>query len=60
MSFVLHKIPREKFDTDREEIWELADSAKPGKEKSRALLLALLSDIHTMLEHASVEPEEEE
>ncbi len=53
------KITREEFNKSRRSIWRIADEAEEP-EKHNATLLALLSDIHTMLEHSTVEPYEGE
>ena len=61
----MKKLSRKKFDEDRKSYWENANKGirKPGANDTVILgttMLALLTDIHTMLEHVTVEPYKEE
>ena len=57
-------IPRKKYDDDWREHWELTkkmtNEAKVSQDTiERGTIIALLTDIHTMLESMTVEPEVE-
>ncbi len=59
------KMSREKFEADRESYWKTAKAAVKAEETSAqeaqlAVIVSLLADIHAMLEHAIIEPHENE
>ncbi len=60
----MKKMTRKEFDKSREPYWPMLKREMKGKCSSEnyaaAVSLALLSDIHTMLEHLIVEPEDSE
>ena len=61
----MKKLSRKKFDEDRKSYWESTHKVirKPGASNTTILgttMLALLTDIHTMLEHVIVESVEDE
>jgi len=59
---VLEKISREKYDKERDSIWQKVRNAEANNDPDMVLMsmAALLADIHTMLEHLTVEPYEED
>ncbi len=54
------KMTRKAFDESRQSYWPKAKMELETGELSTLVGLALLSDIHTMLEHIIIEPKEEE
>ena len=54
------RIPREKFDKDRQTYWDIADQDGTPESKYQKTMMALVADIHTMLDHLTVEPYEDD